>query len=279
MLNTALARSLVPFTPASLLSSAISPQVPPGMATGHIVVLHIVECRASDARFIAEQASSLQLTVRLFYRKEYTALIWRDVIIVAEGECSEVDEFIAALKSRCGDCRHQMRGVSLLLRQWSYTMSELPSERASWGYEQWMQEAEREQQQQQAEEGPSRAAANALPECEGLHRHLGPAGVKGAAYTDMGELIAKRLHRLDLGCSWDDVLLAAKLSTAMATRSEPVTVPEEPVPGDMKKRSRPSQSMAGSSHICGSTDAASGSSDAAIMAASGRVMDLQISEG
>ena len=196
----------------------------------HIVVLHIVACRSSEGRVLAESASKLQLTVRLYYRVG-AQNAWEDVVIVAEGRCSAIDAFVSAVKSRDGtrdgdeDAPAHVRGVSLILRQWGYVLpTEQPTERAAWGYKEWMEEAERELREhadglaleRSDEDGRGDDAASA-GELE--QRHLGPPGMKGAAYKSWDELISQRLEKLGLGCSWDDVVLAAQLNSAMSQRS------------------------------------------------------------
>ena len=155
----------------------------------HVAVLHVVETSSTNGLpALRELGTSHSLTIRLFYRQAGEAS-WEDTIIIIEGEQPHVDSFIEGLhrheQPEAPETPPCMRGVSMLLRQWTYLLP--------------------------MEDGQEAAAA------EPPERHLGPVGLKGGPYEDMKEL-AKRLERLKLGCSWQEVLMAAELSSLMANR-------------------------------------------------------------
>ena len=189
----------------------------------HIAVLHVVEVPVHAHRIIAEGAARWALTLRLYFRLVESA--WQDLIIVAEGHAAQLDAFISSLKALdalASDVATQdpdsVRGVSMLLRQWTYMLPALPASREQWGYAEWIAEADRELlefEQQKEDEGLRPPAAS-----ETEPRHLGPPGVRGSAYRDWQELASKRLEKLDLGCNWDDVLTAAQLAASRCRRED-----------------------------------------------------------
>jgi len=210
----------------------------------HLAVVHIVECPASEQRLIAQEASANTLTVRLYYQIVQLTSSWADVFLVAEGDASKLDAFISSLKAReslepaTGDGEVVMRGVSTLLRQWNYVLPEIPEDRARWGYAEWIAEADRETAGHAAQHRQNVASPQLqLEACGGEAelRHLGPPGIRGACYTDWKELISKRLEKLTLGCNWDDVVMAAQLSTAACRRERPESIGE---PAETSKRCR-----------------------------------------
>lgn len=253
--------------------------------TVHILVLHVVECRTTELRdTIAVHAARLELTVRLYYRvvaaTDVEEATWRDVIVIAEGLCANIDEFVAVVKSRSSEADDggtPMRGASVLLRQWNYILPDMPAVRHTWGYAEWVREAERELEEWSAQNSgadrgaPGGSTSSSSTAAAPLPRHLGPAGIKGATYHDWNELVAKRLTKLGLGCSWEDVVLAAQLSTASADRVE-APVQEDGGGAKRKKRAGERSTPRSAARSGAAPPAASAST------VSGCMRDLRVSE-
>lgn len=165
----------------------------------HVAVLQVVELRKAEAqRVIAELVAALEITARLYYRATPTA--WEDAFVVCEGEGEQVDSFIESLRehsnaaeqmvggaSTAGDRPPLIRGLFLLARQWTYPLF--------------------------SDEGGATHEPTA--------RHLGPPGLRGGEYETMCELGKGRLAKLQLGCNWDELIIAAQLNAILANRKEP----------------------------------------------------------
>ena len=112
----------------------------------------------------------------------------------------------------------------MLLRQWSYQLPCLEEHAGDDGCD--------------GSADPERLEAEAP-------RHLGPVGLKGAVYRTMKELTQQRLERLRLGCSWQEVLMAAELNTAICNRAEPTASEAAP-----RKKSRKEGASGGAGSSC-----------------------------
>ena len=171
----------------------------------HIAVCHIVACDATEGlATLRTHAKEHDLTVVIFYRVAAAADTWEDVILVCEGEQPRLDAFIEMLRGS----EPLLRCASTLMRQWSYTAQELhlPSERVGWGYHEWCDFAAQELQAHEQQQQQQRPPPTPPPPAADDERLLGPAGFRGAKYTDYGELTLTRLERLGLGCSWSDAM-------------------------------------------------------------------------
>jgi len=185
----------------------------------HIGVFHVVEVQGpAGLALLRELYQTLGLTLRLFYRKGATDA-WLDVVLVCEGEADSVDGFLSALRAHSVPSETEtamMRGVSTLLRQWTYNLPGTGLDDAA--------------TEASASEGPSEL------------RHLGPVGLKGAAYEDMKVLASKHLIKLALGCDWQEVLMVAELSTAIANRG---AAPASDGSGPSKRARKPAERAGG----------------------------------
>ena len=242
------------------------------MAESHIAVLHVVACRATEGRSIAQEAARLTLTVRMYYRGDGNES-WQHIFVIAEGPSADIAMFIAWLKRRdtlAADSEQPalMTGVSLLLRQWSYLLPALPTERTSWGYDEWMKEAERELQEYYEQQGQEAAEAGPSEAAQAETRHLGPPGIKGAAYRSFKELIFNRLEKLGLGCDWNEVVTVAQLSAASAERTEenPGTPRHSEQDASRSKRSRRAAAPSTEAGAVSSCNMSSGDGKAAVSA-------------
>ena len=219
----------------------------------HICCVHLAACDpTAGLDTLREAAATHKITVRLYYRVPAIPNIrgtsWRDVLVIAEGADGEsIDAFIAALKSAAS-----ISAACQLYRRWAYSLPELPEERKSWGYDEWMAEAEREMEEWRAlqQDGGASSSSSApaidaaidvcdaSDDADAAPRLLGPPGVKGAAFTDWKELVAKRLEKLNLDIGWDDVVLAAELNASAWSRRQRVAAEDD----EPRKKRRPADS-------------------------------------
>jgi hypothetical protein len=176
----------------------------------HVAALHIFHVPSSESLLasLRSLASRLSLTVKLFY-KTSDGGAWDEVLILCEATAAHIDQFVESLRAL-----DLFDSVSTVLRQWSYALEPVPAERAQWTHVEWTRMAEEEMH------GFEGAAAADAPAAESAPpRQLGPAGIRGCAFSEWTQLV-KRLDKLELGCAWDDVALAAKLHTLQRERTD-----------------------------------------------------------
>lgn len=183
----------------------------------HIAIVNIVRACRDVGRTFSKMCQRLKLTARLYYRPTDDAA-WIHALLIIEGTAPSVDAFIEDLRqAKDAESPLTCSGVSTLLRQWSYTLAEMPAERHTWGYKDWLNEAARELH----ELGPAPPQElDTVSQLTVQDRVLGPLSFKAAAFEDWDALIATRLEKLGLGCDWGEVVIAAQLACAPAQTTE-----------------------------------------------------------
>lgn len=227
------------------------------VAVIQVVELHKTDAQ----RLIAKLVAANDLTARLYYRVTPSAWEDAIFVCEGEGqqvdrfiealrEQSEVSEETVAGVAGPAQQSPLIRGIFLLARQWTYSLfsaaancedsSEAADEAAARvGGQPDLPESPGKRPRCRGEcaatseagaEADARSEAATAegramdPEPTGAawaHRHVGPPGLRGAEYHDIKDLASKRLAKLELGCNWDELLMAAQLNAVISNRKEP----------------------------------------------------------